>query len=192
MKSTGVKALLSAVRVLVSIGWYLLVIGTVFYAIVGISVLGSRELSISRSLPWVVIQPGYALVFSEAEVSPEGLNLAMRLAFPIGIPVIVIYLIMLRNLRQLLARGIENPFTLENARRIRLIGFLMLAGVVADMGFNLLLAKFVINYVHIPGATIRPNPLPYRGGLFSALLMLVVSEVFRLGVLLQEEHDLTV
>jgi len=96
------------------------------------------------------------------------------------------------NLRKLLAGGIENPFTLENARRIRVIGFLMLATVAAEIAVNLVIARFVINNVHIPGASIRANPLPYRGGFFSALLVLILSEVFKLGVLLQQEHDLTV
>lgn len=191
MKSGGAKALLSFVRVLVNIGWYAYLIVAVV-TIIGIPHLLFRDyLPADKPMPWMEHQPGYTITFSDA-VSAEGLASFARYGLVLGLPNLLIMLFILHNLRRLLAAGIENPFTLENARRMRIIGFLLLAGVAAEIGVNLITARFVINNVHIPGATIRANPLPYRGGLFSALLMLIVSEVFKLGVLLQEEHDLTV
>jgi len=192
MKSTGVKSLLSLVRILVNIGWYgYLVVAVVIVVSIPWRLGSQTYLSTGKPMPWMEHQPGYSITFSDA-VSPEAFGRITQVFSVTGIPAFVINLLIVYNLRKLLAGGIENPFTLENARRIRVIGFLMLATVAAEIAVNLVIARFVINNVHIPGASIRANPLPYRGGFFSALLVLILSEVFKLGVLLQQEHDLTV
>ena len=193
MKSTGVKSLLSVVRVLVNIGWYGYLVVAFFISVVSIpSLFRSQDyLSTAASVPWMEHQPGYTIIFSDA-LSSEAFGRFARFGRLLSLPNLILTLFILYNLRKLLAGGIENPFTLENARRMRIMGFLMLAAVAAETAANFVYARFVINNVHIPGATIHANPLPYRGGLFSALLMLIVSEVFKLGVLLQQEHDLTI
>jgi len=84
------------------------------------------------------------------------------------------------------------PFVPANATRIRFIGFAIIAGEVARAA-----AVFVENYyamTHFSAPALRFDALPDLNvlALIDGLIILVISEVFRMGTRLDEEQSLTV
>ncbi|MDH4271985.1 MAG: DUF2975 domain-containing protein, partial [Candidatus Aminicenantes bacterium] len=92
--------------------------------------------------------------------------------------------------------GRGKAFALENARRLRIVGYAMAGGAVfkALMYFgSLIVLRGDIEVVGgvIPwGFFVREASSP--GLLLGGIIVIVISEVFRLGNRLQEEQDLTV
>ncbi|MBI5726535.1 MAG: DUF2975 domain-containing protein, partial [Ignavibacteriales bacterium] len=85
---------------------------------------------------------------------------------------------------------VGSPFTLENAKRLRIIAFL-LSGVplllhIACRIFINLTVPVTNGYITIKG-TGDTYEYVFIGG-----LVFIISEVFRKGVQLQQEYDLTV
>lgn len=92
--------------------------------------------------------------------------------------------------------GEGKPFVRENARRLRIVGYAMAGGAI----FKLIVQNgtFLLfeDAIEIAGARIAWYWLLREtfdlGLLFGGLVVLVISEVFRLGNKLQEEQELTV
>ena len=93
----------------------------------------------------------------------------------------------------------NNPFESQNIKRIRIIGLTILVSELAKG----LLALFFIFYLKSP---VSINNVPVSlywnsikgvfDGMLNAILLafvvLVISEIFRLGTQLKEEHELTI
>lgn len=92
--------------------------------------------------------------------------------------------------------GQGKPFARENAGRLRIVGYAMAGGAifkfVAQMGTLLLLkGEIAMSGAEIPWFWLLRETLNW-GLLAGGLVVLVISEVFRLGNKLQEEQELTV
>ncbi|MFC2167800.1 DUF2975 domain-containing protein [Acidobacteriota bacterium] len=109
---------------------------------------------------------------------------------------VVVFVFILLQLRHILASLTEgNPFTLENAKRIRIIGIVIIAG---EFLVNLLMigtALIIDAHVDIEGAKLAVGKL-FSGfslsNIFLGVVVLIIAEIFRLGVRLQEDQELTI
>jgi uncharacterized membrane protein len=127
-------------------------------------------------------------------VSPE-LELRLRplvFAFALvegGVAAVVIY-----ELRRILDNvAARTPFVMENADRMRVIGLAVLAGGAMGMIREISLASYIARNLIVPGIVfgVKPN-LGRLDVVVVGLIIMLLAEVFRYGVQLQEEHDLTV
>lgn len=111
----------------------------------------------------------------------------------IVIAVFIFILIQLRNFLETLEDG--DPFTMENARRIRIIGLVIIG---SELGIKLAMigsAGFIDSAVQIEGARLVWGELLSAFSLpsiFLGLVVLIIAEIFRLGVKMREEQELTI
>ncbi|MDF2686784.1 MAG: hypothetical protein K0S55_1967 [Clostridia bacterium] len=99
---------------------------------------------------------------------------------------------MLRNIINSLRNG--SPFTNENVKRIRIIGWVIFAYTYLNQIINYFYIQNLydalinegIEPVFKANFTIIPN------GVILAFCILVLAEIFRYGCILQQEHDTTV
>lgn len=95
---------------------------------------------------------------------------------------------MLRNIVKSLRTG--SPFTAENVKRIRVIGWVVFGQAYLHELSNYLF----VNRISIDTAviTIKAQFTLLPDGVLLAICILVLAEVFRYGCTLQREHDTTV
>jgi Protein of unknown function (DUF2975) len=112
-----------------------------------------------------------------------------------ALPVSLLFLFMAFILRKIVrtARG-GKPFTFDNVRRIRLIGiFIMLYCPLLSVVYYLVSLSY-LEYLYIPGVEISAG-FDFGASIISlllGLLVLVLAQVFDMGVRLQTDNDLTV
>jgi hypothetical protein len=97
--------------------------------------------------------------------------------------------------------NINSPFSPSNVRRISAMGFLLIAQDLLGLGVELVLRPLVKPYVTQLSATnllkdvtfntfeIHPN---LEGAWFLGLILLAIAQVYRRGIELQAENELTV
>ncbi|MDD4856877.1 MAG: DUF2975 domain-containing protein [Candidatus Krumholzibacteria bacterium] len=88
------------------------------------------------------------------------------------------------------------PFAAENARRLRIVGYAMTFGgmfkfIVQTGTFLLFRDEIAMKGASVPWLMILKETLN-PGLILGGLIVIVISEVFRLGNQLHEEHELTV
>jgi len=125
---------------------------------------------------------------------PRGMVLAIFFRLFVLVALFLIGTVQMANMFEDVSRG--KPFVLENARRLRTVGYCMAGGAIftwlSQTGIMLLYRNEIMMkdalfawYWYIKSVL---NP----GLLFGGLVVIVISEVFRLGNKLQEEQELTV
>jgi hypothetical protein len=125
---------------------------------------------------------------------PRGMVLAIFFRLFVQVALFLIGTVQMANIFEDVSAG--KPFVLENARRLRTVGYCMAGGaiftVLAQTGTMLLYRNEIMMrdasfawYWYVKSVL---NP----GLLFGGLIVIVISEVFRLGNKLQEEQELTV
>jgi hypothetical protein len=92
--------------------------------------------------------------------------------------------------------SLGKPFAVENARRLRIVGYAMAGGAifkfVVQMGtFLLFKGEIAMSGAEIPWLWFLRETFNW-GLLAGGLVVIAISEVFRLGNKLQEEQELTV
>ena len=125
---------------------------------------------------------------------PRGMVLAIYFRIFVKVALFLIGVVQMANIFEDVSRG--KPFVLENARRLRIVGYCMAGGAIftwlAQMGIMLLYR----NEIMMKDASFDwywyLKELLNPGLLFGGLIVIVISEVFRLGNKLQEEQELTV
>jgi hypothetical protein len=109
------------------------------------------------------------------------------------IAVFIFILIQLRNFLETLEVG--DPFTKENAGRIRIIGLVIIA---SELGIKLMMiggAAIIHAAVRIEGASLIWGELISAFSLpsiFLGIVVLIIAEIFRLGVKMKEDQELTI
>jgi len=87
----------------------------------------------------------------------------------------------------------DDPFSMGNSRRIKIIGWLVITASVLKALLNFLLGFYFMSLIKLPGLVVEANiRLEDFSGIFIGGIILILAEVFRHGSLLQEEHNLTV
>ncbi|OGF97184.1 MAG: hypothetical protein A2Z86_09030 [Candidatus Glassbacteria bacterium GWA2_58_10] len=103
-------------------------------------------------------------------------------------------LLIVRELRAIL-REVKSgrPFSAENPKRLKRIGWLVLALGPLEGGWAMWMASRFLDRLAIPGATLSINLMMIHfDSILLGLLILLIARIFELGVRLQEEQDLTV
>ncbi len=120
--------------------------------------------------------------------STEDWILIPIVAFALGISLWFIHL-----LRQI-CRSVRDgePFTLINAKRIRLLALALFLGTVLGDNLQSLFRMFAARGVQPDGFTFSASFGIGGEILFLVLILMVLSEVFRLGARMQEDQKLTI
>jgi serine phosphatase RsbU (regulator of sigma subunit) len=75
----------------------------------------------------------------------------------------------------------QNPFVRPNAKRIRLIGIVLVMGPLASTGLDAWYAERVTRNISMAGLTLNADWSVNAWVIFSGLILLMLAEVFRLG-----------
>lgn len=110
-----------------------------------------------------------------------------------------LYLVVINQLRKILDTIKEGiPFANENIRRIRTLGFCLIGAELV----RILVGYFFITYLKgtlsVPGARLLYLDFAFYwewlnlGVIFAGFIILVIAEVFKIGIHLREEQELTI
>ena len=131
-------------------------------------------------------------VVGEAQFSETGLGLAFAAGATIiaGLAAAFVVLILLRRIFTTMMVG--TPFLPENVLRIRWLGWIVIVAAVVEQIIKVGLGLLVLDNVNSTGLDIDYRFDLNLAALFLGLIILALSEVFRHGMNLQAESDLTV
>jgi hypothetical protein len=99
-------------------------------------------------------------------------------------------MMILRKITRSIRRG--TPFTVENAARIRALGWLVIAAGPFYGLLEYIYAMMLLPQVSIEGAAVKANPDAHGFYILAGLIILVIGHVFRHGVELRIDSELTV
>ncbi len=193
IKYTGRKSAAALIEKLLAIAWYLgfvvgglLLVGQIF-------ILTAAPAWIGETMTVQIETPGLLFNFSE-EAIITGSDLLFNYQLAMIVPFLAIGLLIIYNLRKIFATIVaENPFTEENSRRIKVIGWAIIAASILKGLVAFLLGLYFSNMISLPGLELRANlRMEDFGGVFVGLIVLILAEVFMHGFRLQEEQNLTV
>lgn len=109
-------------------------------------------------------------------------------ALMLGLGMTIIY--QLRKIFATLAVG--NPFVIQNAKRIRIIGLIILGGAFVKLFADLAMGYVLMKNLIVKGVTFSAKADLNVGAIFVSLVILIIAEIFHQGALLKDEHDLTI
>ena len=164
------------IRVLVNIGFWIGV--AVWVAIIGIS-LFAPQAEMNLSMEGMVFLP------------VSGLEIGWGITI-VWVLLGVSFLWMLKQILNSMKHG--TPFTEKNAKRLLIMGVLALAQSYIGQWNVYRLAQSVFDYSVQNGIApvVQPQFQLLPASALLALCLVVLSEVFRYGSVLQQEHDTTV
>lgn len=101
--------------------------------------------------------------------------------------------VILMQLHKILATVLEhNPFVADNARRLRIIAYALFAISIFTSLANALSGWWIHEMIQLPGVEAVARLRFDLGQVGVGVLILLLAEVFRLGVAMKEEQDLTI
>jgi hypothetical protein len=125
---------------------------------------------------------------------PRAMVLAIFFRLFVQCALFFIGVVQMANIFEDVSRG--KPFVLENARRLRIVGYCMAGGAIFTVLAQAAVMLLFRNEIMMKEATLAwywyLKEILSPGLLFGGLIVIVISEVFRLGNKLQEEQELTV
>jgi hypothetical protein len=119
-----------------------------------------------------------------------GLHLVSMLFFVVGGLVVLYAIWILREILKSVLAG--EPFAPANSRRLRRIGFIVLALAVVVPGAEYLIGQAFLRRLTVEGLSLSPAFRLSKDVILTGLLFLVLSVIFRHGTELEEERALTV
>ncbi|HOL17527.1 MAG TPA: hypothetical protein PLY40_04495, partial [Bacillota bacterium] len=157
MRYLGKKSVASFLRRLLDVAWYLAIGGSILLAgSIVFSWLKMPEIA-SGQESLVIETPGLDFILH------DGLQGAFAPAhflfqFILILPLLAAGLIVIYNLRRIFATLVqEKPFQVENIRRIRLIGIVVIAGTVLSGILHTLIGFYLVNLINLPGLELKAN-----------------------------------
>ncbi len=193
VNKTGTKSAASYIEKLLGLTWY---VGIVF----GVLLIGGQIYLMVASPGWLgetmklrIETSGLAFIFTEGFSAPEAGTMFI-FQFALVIPLLAMGLLIIFHLRKIFATITGgSPFSMENSKRIRVIGWTIIAASAIKALMSFMLGLYLTTLIDLPGldliASIRLQD--FAGG-FVGLIILVMAEVFLHGARLQEESNLTV
>ena len=125
---------------------------------------------------------------------PRALVLAVYFRVLVLVALFFIGVVQMANVFEDVSQG--RPFVRENARRLRIVGYAMAGGAIFKFVVQMSTLFMFKDAIAIPGTSIPWYWLLKEtlslGLLLGGLVVLVISEVFRLGNRLEEEQELTI
>lgn len=133
-----------------------------------------------------------ARVTGEAQFAEPSIGLAVGAgaAIAAGIGAAFLVLILLRRIFTTMRDG--TPFLPENVRRIRWLGYIVIAAAVVEQLVTVMLGVVMIDNVTSAGIELNYAFNLNFTAIFLGLIILAIAEVFRYGTNLQSDADLTV
>lgn len=125
----------------------------------------------------------------------EGTILAVgRALFGLGIAQLGVSLVGLYQLRRILGNVMaRKPFAIENADRLEIMGLATIGNVGIRFFTQMLVGSRLKDMILLPGVSNSSAlAVGQLEGALSGLLLLVLAQIFRYGIRLQDEADLTV
>ena len=193
VNKTSKKSAALIIEKLLWLAWYLgivfgvlLIGGQIYLMIAGPDWLGeTMKLQIETS--------GLVFSFTEGFSAPETGTMFI-FQFALVIPLLAIGLLIIFHLRKIFATIVSgDPFSMENSKRIRLIGWAVIVASVLKALLSFLIGLYFSTLINLPGLTLTANMrLEDLSGVFVGVIILILAEVFQHGARLQEESNLTV
>ncbi|MDW7739691.1 MAG: DUF2975 domain-containing protein [Bacillota bacterium] len=193
VKYTGEKSAASLIKSLLGAAWYLGIIFTIVLFIGQIYLFFINPQVFGENVMLRIETPGIAFSFNEGFTQTDAQKLFIY-QFALVLPLLAIGLLVIYQLRKILATLVdETPFTIDNARRIAVIGYSIIAATIIRAVLNMLIGLYFSSTVNLPGLELYANiRLEDFSGILIGALVLILAEVFKHGSRLQEEQDLTV
>ncbi|MGE5559690.1 MAG: DUF2975 domain-containing protein [Chloroflexota bacterium] len=140
-----------------------------------------------------VVDGGAVRIDLSSGVDQSTARSGIIISFGVGFLTALVALAILASLRRLLTNvAAGKPFSLDNAGLIRRIGILVIAAGALGSLAGYAMWRHFSGQIAVAGVTLQPKlALPVEETLLG-LIIICLSEVFRYGAGLQEEHDLTV
>ncbi len=194
VNKTSKKAAALIIEKLLGLAWYL---GIVF----GVLLIGGQIYLMIASPDWLgetsmklqIETSGLVFSFTEGFSIPEA-GIMFIFQFALVIPLLAMGLLIIFHLKKIfttIASG--DPFSTENSKRIRVIGWTVIAASVLKALLSFFLGIYFSTLVNLPGLVLTANlRLTDFGGVFVGIIILILAEVFQHGARLQEESNLTV
>lgn len=107
---------------------------------------------------------------------------------------IVLFFLVICLLRKIFRDLVKESslFQVENPGRIRRIGYLIIIGAIFSSFFDFYVWKYIARHVSITDVSFSYGIGLNPDTIFLGLVVLVLSEIFRSGVQLKEDRDLTI
>ncbi len=105
-------------------------------------------------------------------------------------PISMFIIYQLRALFQAFTR--KQLLMLQNAKRIRLIGFATVVAWAFSVAADFVGRSYVINSFNIPGVELTSTFVPDFFMLFLGIIVLVIAEIYRMAAEIREESDFTI
>jgi hypothetical protein len=96
----------------------------------------------------------------------------------------------LRSIMRSLKRG--SPFTMRNTSRLKLLGVLVMLSGPFYGGLEYIYGSMLSSRIDVPGAVVKVNPDLRVLYIAVGLIILVIGQVFKYGVSLREDSELTI
>ena len=210
--TTGGTRIAKAVRIYVSLGWWLSAIGLVVVPIILVLILAGAgdsqrpapdlpvharvhidEAALAPLAPGIVSQPS-ELVFGQGEFRIRTRSKSAWTLLFLLIEIVLVVLLYVYGLLRAVLRTVVNrqPFVPENAARIRRVGLVVVVWSLVAPVLKLLVGAAMIDEVAVRGLVLSP-PIDFQfETLFFGLAILVLAEIFRMASEMQAEQSLTV
>lgn len=136
---------------------------------------------------------GLVFSFTEGFSAPEAGTLFI-FQFALVVALLAMGLLIIFQLKKIFTTMTEgSPFSMENSKRIRVIGWTIIAASVIKALLGFLLGLYFSTLINLPGLDLTANfRLQDFAGVFAGIIILALAEVFQHGARLQEESNLTV
>jgi Protein of unknown function (DUF2975) len=203
MRPQRTVASLTVVKVALDVAWWLIFLGAgALVLLFGIAAALGVNLRVSVPV-FMSLPPGSYRIAARTsgatlhdvtgQLSLSGSKPAIFVSLGVIVVAAGLVLFIVQQLRRLLEtvrRG--KPFTAANARRVTIVGVAVVVSELLRASVLLVGSWWVAHHVPATGIRFRAG-FPLRLEVLAAgVLLIVFAEVFRLGVALQEDHDLTI
>jgi hypothetical protein len=177
----------------VNVGYWLLLIPSVLLPLFALGALVAPAVFSSGTWGLTLDATGLKIGIAPSLISGSSSRIVFAGMLSAGAVVAWGMLYILRQVKALLA-GIDraSPFTLANANRVSHIGVAVIVMGLFSESIKFAVGAYTASVVTVPGLELRPGVQIPWATLFLGLMVMVVAEVFRYGVRLQEDSDLTV
>jgi hypothetical protein len=209
MKAIGKSSLSSVLKVALDVMWYLALVaiviglGVMVYSLVTEGNVGGYMmlpvvLDIDHSVYSITaarmgineIRLDCVEAHMKFDSPGSGFLLFFGLHMAVGLAIVLLVLYQLRKIFATLTAG--SPFVSANAARIRLIGWIVIIGELVEEILQTVGQRIVIASFETQGVTFRWDIDLSLSTIMWGFVLLVLAEVFRLGVQMREDQELTV
>ena len=190
MKLTGKGSLASVIRRILDVLWIVLWVALGGVIVAAIVWAAAPQLLAGKG-SFVVNADFLKLTFSNPGVGNQSALTTGVLALAVvGIIMAQLVITRLRKIFRTLSDGVI--FNRENAVHIRAIGIICICGGIVQTLASMAVGALVAEAIELPGIQVGIQPGNSLAVVFLGLVILVISEVFRMAAALQEDHDLTI